>query len=259
VTEPFKDHFSAQAAGYAAFRPTYPPALFEWLASAVRRRDTVWDCATGNGQAAGGLAPWFRRVVATDASDAQIAKARPLPNVEYRVAPAESSGLEASSVDLVTVAQAMHWIDRPAFYREVRRVASPGGILAVWSYALVRIDPAIDPVVDEFEHTRVGPYWPPERALVDAGYRTLEFPFDELLPPRFAMTAEWTLAQFTGYLSSWSAVDRFKRATGRDPVDELLPSLANVWGDPELTRRVEWPLNVRVGVVSRPPAARPTL
>src|SRR5215470_11482152 len=143
MTPEFKDHFSKRAAGYAAARPTYPPALFEWLASIVHRRELVWDCATGNGQAAGGLAAHFARVVATDASSAQIEHARPFPRVQYRVAGADRSGLEPGSVDLVTVAQAMHWIDPPSFYAEVRRVAAPGGIIAVWSYALLRINPVI--------------------------------------------------------------------------------------------------------------------
>ncbi len=249
MSESFKDHFSARAAEYAAFRPTYPPALFEWLGGLVARHGLVWDCATGNGQAVGGLAPFFERVIATDASDAQIANARPFPNVEYRIARAESSGLGLASVDLVTVAQAMHWINRPLFYREVRRVVRPGGAIAVWSYALVRINPAIDAVVDEFESTRVGPFWPPERALVDAGYRTIEFPFRELEAPRFVIGAEWALPQFAGYVGSWSAVERYKKATGRDPVEEFLPRLAKAWGDPELTQHIEWPLNVRAGVV----------
>ena len=245
----FKDHFSNRAAGYAAARPTYPPALFDWLASIVRRRELVWDCATGNGQAAGGLAAHFARVIATDASPAQIDHARPFPRVEYRVAPADRSGLEPGSVDLVTVAQAMHWIDTASFYAEVRRVAAPGAIVAVWSYALLRVDPVVDPIIDRFERSEVGPYWPPERAMVDAGYRTLDFPFPELVAPSIPMTAEWTLAQFADYLESWSAVDRFKRATGRDPVADVVARLAKVWGGPEVSRHIEWPLHVRVGTV----------
>jgi hypothetical protein len=165
------------------------------------------------------------------------------------VAPADRSGLPPASVDLVTVAQAMHWIDRPSFYAEVRRVAVPGALIAVWSYALVRIDPIIDAVIDEFEHSEVGPYWPPERALVDSGYRTLEFPFHEVTPPAVPMTAEWTLAQFASYLESWSAVERFKRATGRDPVVGVVARLAKLWGGPEVSRHIEWPLHVRVGTV----------
>jgi SAM-dependent methyltransferase len=257
VSRRFEDHFSTQADAYAAFRPSYPGELFAWLAGRCARRELAWDCATGNGQAAEGLARWFRRVVATDASPAQIANARPVPGVEYRVALADGSGLEPGSADLVTVAQAMHWIDRPSFYREVNRVARPGAVLAIWTYALARIEPAIDAVVEEFERERVGRYWPPERALVDQGYRTIDFPFPELEPPRFVMVAEWTLARFAGYLGSWSAVDRYRKARGEDPVALVRPALARLWGDPERPRRVEWPLSLRAGLVGRAAAAAP--
>jgi len=248
MTERFADHFSTQAESYASFRPRYPDAVFEWLAAKTPGRELAWDCATGNGQAATALAPWFRRVVATDASPAQIDQAEAVANVEYRVALAADSGLASGSVDLVTVAQAMHCIDRPSFYQEVRRVARPGGILAIWTYQLLRIDPTVDAVVEEFERERVGRYWPPERALVDNGYRTIEFPFPELEPPRFVMTADWTLPQLLGYVGSWSAVDRYRKILGRDPIELVRPALTEAWGDPDRRRRIEWPLVMRVGV-----------
>ncbi|HEY6066574.1 MAG TPA: class I SAM-dependent methyltransferase, partial [Thermoanaerobaculia bacterium] len=177
----FPDHFSGVAGAYAEHRPRYPDRLFEWVAGLAPRRELAWDCATGNGQAALGLADHFERVIATDASPAQIAAAVPHPRVEYRVAPAESSGLAAESADVVTVGQALHWFDRPAFYAEVRRVLRPGGVLAAWTYGHCLLgDPSADAAMRRFYSETVGPCWPPERALVDEGYRSIELPFEEI-------------------------------------------------------------------------------
>ena len=112
----FSDHFAAVAAAYADFRPRYPAALLAWLAEHAPARTLAWDCATGSGQAALDLAPHFARVIATDASAAQIATAPAHPGVEYRLAPAEASGLADASIDLITVAQALHWFDLERFY-----------------------------------------------------------------------------------------------------------------------------------------------
>jgi len=241
------DHFSAVADGYARYRPGYPPALFDWLASLPARRRLAWDCATGSGQAAGGLAAHFRRVVATDSSASQIAQAAPHPGVEYRVAPAEASGLPDAGVDLVTVAQALHWLDLPAFYAEARRALAPGGTIAAWCYNLLDVEPRVNAVIGRYYSRVVGEYWPPERRLLEAGYRTLPFPFLELEPPPFEMSAGWTLDHLLGYLGTWSATQRYRRVRGADPVALVAGDLRAAWGDPEEARRVRWPLYLRVG------------
>jgi SAM-dependent methyltransferase len=243
----FKDHFSGHAAAYAAFRPRYPETLFDFVAGLPAGRRLAWDCATGNGQAALGLAAHFQRVIATDASAAQIAEAEPHPRIEYRVAPAEGSGLPDGSVDLVTVAQALHWFDFDRFYAEVRRVLAPGGILAVWSYNLVRIEPALDRLLDHFSTAVVGSYWPPERRWVDEDYRTIPFPFVELPTRLFALEETWDLPRLLAYLRTWSSVTRCRQATGGDPVAEVAPRLAAAWGDPTAARTVRWPLALRAG------------
>jgi SAM-dependent methyltransferase len=248
VNSSFADHFSGVADAYAEHRPRYPRDLFAWLANLAPSRRLAWDCATGSGQAALGLAEQFEHVIATDASAAQIGVARPHPRVEYRVAPAESSGLAAQSADLVTVGQALHWFDRPAFYSETRQVLRPGAIVAVWTYgASVFGDPRADAVQRRFYSETVGPYWPPERALVESGYRTIDFPFEEIPPPAFEMEAEWPLATFLGYVGTWSAVTRFRQERGFDPVAEFADELRPHWGNPESPRRIRWPLAVRVG------------
>jgi SAM-dependent methyltransferase len=244
----FSDHFSGVASEYAEYRPLYPDALFDWLAGLAPRRDLAWDCATGSGQAAVALAARFDRVVATDASAGQIAAATRYPRVEYRVAPAEASGLQPGSVDTLTVAQALHWFDRPAFYAEARRVLRRDGVVAAWTYGHPSIDePRADAVLQRFYSRTVGPYWPPERALVDAAYRTIEFPFAEVEPPAFEMETRWTLDSLVGYAATWSAVTRFRAATGEDPMPDFAAALEAAWGDPGLARRIAWPLALRVG------------
>ncbi|HET7675687.1 MAG TPA: class I SAM-dependent methyltransferase [Gammaproteobacteria bacterium] len=243
----FKDHFSGHAALYTRYRPTYPDALYAFLARLAPANDCAWDCATGNGQAARGLARHFRRVIATDASAEQIANAQPDARVEYRVAPARGSSLDNHSVALVTVAQALHWFDVEQFYAEVRRVLAPRGIVAVWSYALMKISPAIDAVVLHLYGPITGAYWPPERRHTENGYADLPFPFEPVQAPAFAMTADWDFAQLAGYLRTWSGVQRYLKATGRNPVGEVEAELRQAWGDADAKRRIEWPLTLKVG------------
>ncbi len=250
----FADHFSAVARSYAEFRPRYPDALFEYLGGLVPEGTVAWDCAAGSGQATVGLARRFARVIATDASAAQLASAPALPNVEYRVAPAEQSGLPDGSVGIVTVAQALHWFDFDAFHREVRRVLQPGGILAVWAYGKQQIeDPRIQALVDGYYSETVGPFWPPERHWVEDGYRTLPFPYDELAAPTLAMTTTWSLPELLGYLSSWSATQRYQEARGQSPIPALAKTLEPLWGRPEERRPIHWPLALRVGTCAIAP------
>ncbi len=243
----FQDHFSSQADRYARYRPAYPSALYDHLASVSPARERAWDCATGNGQAAVGLARHFRSVIATDASERQIANARPRAKVRYEVGAAEDSGIAGASVDLVTVAQALHWLDRGRFYQEVRRVLRPGGVLAAWCYSLSRIAPGVDEVVDRFYSETIGPYWPPERALIESGYASVPFPFEPLAAPSFAIDADMDVEAFGRYLGTWSAVRRYAEHCGVDPLDELLPELRDAWGPG--TRRVRWSLWLRLGRV----------
>jgi SAM-dependent methyltransferase len=242
----FEDHFSPLATVYAAFRPQYPPALFDWLAASCRARARAWDCACGSGQATAALAERFGEVVATDASAAQIAAAAPHPRITYRVARAEASGIDAASVDLIGVAQALHWFDLESFYAEARRVARPGAILAAWSYGVMRVnEPDVDALLQRFYGETLDPYWPPERRYVEAGYRTLPFPSGELETPELQMRARWPLGRLLGMLESWSAVARFRNERGEDPMPEIARALGAKWGEPTHEREIAWPLYVR--------------
>ena len=246
----FQDHFSRTAASYAAYRPAYPPALFAELARLAPAHDVAWDCATGSGQAAIGLAQHFERVIATDASAAQIAAAVPHERVEYRVARAEASGLADRSVPLVTVAQALHWLDLAAFWHEVRRVLRSGGVVAAWCYGTLEMGPDIDPLLDEFYSATVGPYWPPERRHIESRYREIPFPFDEIAMPPMWMEHALTLPALAGYLGTWSAVQRYRDSNGRDPIAPLVARLAERWGAPDRARLARWELGLRVGRVA---------
>jgi SAM-dependent methyltransferase len=247
--KPFADHFSQIAASYAAYRPHYPDALFAWLASIAPERERAWDCATGNGQAAGALSHHFVRVIATDPSTAQIASAQRVGGVDYAAMTAERSAIATGGVALVTVAQALHWFDRHLFYSEARRVLMPRGVIAVWTYGLCSLgDAVLDAMMRRFHDETVGPYWPAERALAVSGLADVEFPFEEVRAPAFAMATEWTLAQFVGYVSTWSAVQR-ARAHGEDPVPAIADELRARWPSDDAPRHIEWPLSMRVGRV----------
>lgn len=246
MTPKFNDHFSGHAAAYADARPHYPGPLFDWLATLTREHDSAWDCGTGNGQTALGLIAHYREVIATDASREQIEHAFRHARIHYQVTPAESPGL-GHAVDLVTVSQALHWFDRAAFYRQVRAALKPDGAIAVWCYGLCWITPTIDALVRTFYTGDIGDYWPPERTLIDAEYRTLEFPFVEIEVPAFTLAVHWTLTQFLAYLQSWSAVQIFMRQHGRDPVVDFRHRLEPAWGDPDHPRAVTWPLHLRAG------------
>lgn len=246
----FKDHFSGHAAIYREARPTYPAALFAWLARQAPDRELALDCGCGNGQATVALAGHFTRVIGTDPSANQIANAETAPNVEYRVEPAEQSTLAAASASLVTVAQALHWLDHARFYAEASRVLEPGGVLAVWAYSDCSVgDAAIDRLKDHLYVDLTGPYWPTERSLVETGYRTLPFPFVEIAAPRFPMVAHWTVDHLLAYFRSWSATQRYLKIKGEDPVALIEADLRAAWGDPTRRRDVSWQFHVRVGRV----------
>jgi len=242
---PFKDHFSGHSRSYAEYRPTYPSSLFSFLADCCAQNQLAWDCATGNGQAARALTLFFEKVVASDASAAQIEAAESDPKIEYRIAPAEASGLDGDSIDLITVAQALHWFDIPGFFDEAQRVLKPGGVLAFWSYERCLVNSDCDEVINEFCASIVGPYWPPERKLVDEGYRSIELPMPSISSPEFAVRANWSADEMLGYLLTWSASQRYLKDCGSDPVALVEDRLRAIWG--KGGREVSWPLNLKIG------------
>ncbi|MEO7368351.1 MAG: methyltransferase domain-containing protein [Gemmatimonadaceae bacterium] len=247
----FRDLFSERASIYARFRPAYPAELFDWLRGLVERHDAVWDCATGNGQAARGLAGIFSRVVATDASAEQIEQASPEDSIEYRVADASDSGLPDQSVDMVTVAQALHWINRDTFYAEVRRVLKSDGAVVIWGYGdpVMETEP-LEQIVNAYNRGTVEDYWMPERTILLDRYANVPFPFREIETPALTLERQWTLSELIGYLRTWSATANYIKKTGTDPIPGVEAELAEHWGGKENRRLVKWPLHIRAGYLS---------
>ena len=248
MTSTYKDHFSGHATSYQKFRPTYPDEMFEYLASLAPRKELAWDCATGNGQAAISLSNHFSQIIATDASEKQIANAIPSSDVKYQVANAEHTQINDSSVDLITVAQALHWCDIAAFYQEAQRVLTSNGVLAVWSYRFLSVSQDLDSAVYYLYKDILDPYWPAERKLVEEGYANVDFPFKSVSVPPFNMTAEWNFSQLLGYLSTWSAVERYKAEKGSDPLLIVKDTLRDMWGDVDIAKQIQWPLSIKVGI-----------
>jgi hypothetical protein len=215
----FKDLFSAQASAYAKFRPHYPEDLFRYLASIAPQRALAWDCGTGNGQAAVKLAPHFQSVVATDPSETQIQSAEKNPSVTYKVARAEQAPF-----------------------------LKPHAVLAIWSYNLCKITPAIDQIVQKYYSGILGPYWEKERKLVEEGYRNCIFPMKEIPSPQFQMKAEWNVDHLIGYLGTWSALQAYIKKNGESPLLRIAPLLQEAWGDRKMLP-IAWELSVRIGQV----------
>lgn len=264
---PVKDLFSKQSKVYASSRPTYPRALFEFIVGLVDKRNLAWDCATGNGQAAVVLADYFKQVVASDISTKQIENAQRKRNISYQIFPAERTPLEDNSIDLITVAQALHWFDFDRFYNEAKRVlrrkrdeiggdgkkkSVGGGIIAAWAYGLHTISPEIDKVTHHLYEDILGDkYWPKERKYVESRYETIPFPFEQIIPaPQFQIQLSWNMSELMNYFYSWSSVQKFIEKNNYDPVSKIHESLEYVWGGKEhidQKRSIVWPVYIKVG------------
>ncbi|MBX2927492.1 MAG: class I SAM-dependent methyltransferase [Saprospiraceae bacterium] len=244
--QPVKDLFSEDSAGYAQFRPSYPLHLYEFLYEHLDHFEQAWDAGTGPGQVACALSTRFQQVIGTDVSEAQIAHAEQRPNISYIVCRAEQTPFPDAHFDLITAAQAVHWFDSAAFYREARRTAKPGALIAVWGYDLLEIGPFADELITAYHRDVLGPYWDYERRYVDDRYKDFPFPFEEIPTPGFELHMEWTLTQLEGYLGTWSALRNYRRETGKDPLPALMKKIAEHWSLGEV-HAVRFPVFLRAG------------
>jgi ubiquinone/menaquinone biosynthesis C-methylase UbiE len=245
-----KDYFSGHSKIYAAFRPSYPQELYDFIFQYVHNKATAWDCATGNGQVAKILSPYFEKVFATDISQQQLENAHHADNIMYSVSAAEQTSFNENQFDLITVGQALHWFNLEGFYREVNRVGKNNSIIAVWGYANCVINKDVDKIFSNFYNNVVGPYWDSARRLVEQEYKNIPFSFEQIPSPKFEIKVQWTLDQFIGYLTSWSATQKYIKANQTNPVDIVKEALKAYWPVDE-TKAVVFPVFLKLGRINK--------
>lgn len=241
-----KDLFSNHASIYATFRPVYPESLYQFIFQHLAQKGTAWDCATGNGQVAQYLCKHFTHVYATDISQQQLKEAYRADNITYSLSAAEHTPFGDNQFDLITVGQALHWLNHDKFFREVKRVGRPGAIFAAWGYSILSVSADIDHHVLNYYRNIVGPYWDSARRLVDEQYKSISLPIKEIKAPTFEITVSWTLDHLMGYLESWSATQKYIKSTGSTPLPALRNSIAEHWLEGE-AKTVSFPLFLRMG------------
>lgn len=242
-----EDRFSKQAVAYSQFRPEYPKELFDFLMSQVKEKELCWDCATGNGQAAKTLSQHFKKVIATDLSAEQIQQAAPDPKISYHIVSAEQAQFEAQSLDLITVAQALHWFNLDIFYSNAKRFLKSNGIIAAWGYDFFTISPELDEILDPYGREFLKDYWSNKNWILIGGYKNISFPFSKVETPNFYLNVSWDYYQMKGYLDSWSATQKFKDKNHKDPFESIKGDVEDLWGDKDQKRTISWKLFTLVG------------
>ncbi len=232
----FKDYFSIQSKEYSKYRPKYPDELFSYLSSLVSEHSTAWDCATGNGQAAIGLEPFFDKIIATDASSSQIEQAELHPKIEYHTATAENSGLESDSINLLTVATAIHWINTDIFYPEAKRIIKNGGVLAVWTYSESYVNEEVDKIYNKLSKDILAEYWPVENNKAWKFEEAVNLPFENIETPEFEIKLKWDFNEYINYLLTWSSTQNYIRETGKNPIDIVYDDFLAAWKDVNIKR-----------------------
>jgi SAM-dependent methyltransferase len=246
-----KDLFSEQSKIYAQFRPTYPQELFDYVLSFVREKKCAWDCATGNGQAAIILADNFEKVEASDISEAQINNALKKQNINYHVCSEEETPFTDNYFDLITVAQAYHWLNWKKFHDEAIRVGKQNSVIAIWTYNLLICDDEnVNSIIKHFYRDITGPYWDYERRYVDNGYATVDFNFDHLPPKNFEANFTWNREQLKGYFKSWSAVRKYMNEHQQNPVDIIEKDMDAIWPLNE-EKQIRFPIFLRLGRIKK--------
>ena len=239
----FKDYFSENSAQYGHYRPHYPKELFQYLASISPNNNNAWDCACGTGQSAVGLSEYFKKVIATDAIENQIKKEKKQPGITYEILQAENTTFANEEIALITVAQALHWFKIESFFTEANRVLTTNGILAVWTYNLLKINEQLDTIIGELYYQILPQYWAPERKMVENGYSGISFPFTTIHSPSFKMQEKWDLGQLLGYIKTWSAIKEYKKKNKEsNELHDIFAEISSQWGAPESKKTITWPL-----------------
>lgn len=239
-------NFANNAENYRRYRPDYPDQLFHYLAMLSDNHENAWDVATGNGQAAIGLAQSFSKVYASDISTRQLENAHQRKNIKYFVGRAEQCKFPDESMDIITVAQALHWFDIDKFFAEAKRILKPGGILAVWNYQLLQINHEVDAVIRHLYENVLKNYWPNQRETLENNFSDYQFPFQTIPTPDFKVEKTWTFDQVIGYLNSWSATQNYIQQEQKNPISQLSQKLIFAWCDTNHMKKVQWPIKLTV-------------
>jgi ubiquinone/menaquinone biosynthesis C-methylase UbiE len=241
--------YSPYAKQYAESRPQYPEELFKYLSDLSPGHNVAWDCATGNGQAAMSLAGYFERVIASDMSLSQIQNAASQKQINYFVAHSENAGLKSHSIDLLTVASAVHWFNLEKFFSEAVRVLKPGGILAVWTYHVGHVEPPFQKLFYNFYTDVLSSYFNQGARLVDRKYTDLKLPGKQIESENLFVSVDWNLTALLNFIESWSGIQQYRVAKGNDPVELIEKELKELWGEPESVHNIRWPLYLRISRV----------
>ncbi|WP_071873021.1 class I SAM-dependent methyltransferase [Atopomonas hussainii] len=239
--------FAQNPGDYQRYRPDYPAELFSWVAQQCRQHERVLDIACGSGQASEVWPTYFQQVLACDLSFASLQLSPEHSPVLYFQSPADVLPVSSHSVDLVSVAQGLHWFATPTFYQEVRRVLRPQGIFCAWSYGLpVCANAKVDAWLRSTHDQLLGPYWPAGREHVVNGYRDVPFPFAHRPAPALGISRYWLPSELLGYISSWSATAQYRQQQG-DPLPQLAAQLEACWPQESPRLALDWPITLLLG------------
>ncbi|XP_018718390.1 putative methyltransferase DDB_G0268948 isoform X1 [Eucalyptus grandis] len=255
--------FDKQAETYLQARPTYPSEWYSMLAACTSQNSLAWDVGTGNGQAALDVAKHYEQVIATDVSEAQLSFAMPHPRVRYVHTPQSMSEDEMvalmggeNRVDLITVATAVHWFDLPKFYKLAKRLLrKPGGLLAVWAYNDIVVNPEFDTVRKRLLE-KYSRFWPADAKYIFEGYRNLPFPFESVglgsegEPLQLDIPKELSFEGCLMFFKSSSAFASAKEQGVDLLSEEVIKELESSWGGPNKIRTVTYKAFMLAGTVT---------
>lgn len=241
------NEYSINPQKYLKVRPQYGEEMFKFLHKICPDNKLVWDCATGNGQAAHLLSDYFTTVHATDINPSQLDYAIQKENINYYVADECNAVLNDRSVDLITVATAIHWFDRKKFYKEVERVLKPDGILAIWGYTGKNVNPELDDVLHLIIKKHLMPYYSERIQLAFDGYDAIDFPYERIHTPSFKTQVDYTFHDLLDYILSWSSSQRYIQKNKVSPIPLFENLLKEAWGDINKHKTMTWDFITHIG------------
>jgi ubiquinone/menaquinone biosynthesis C-methylase UbiE len=210
------------AAGYALFRPQYSTKIRDVIRAFMKKHscsfDSMVDVACGSGQGTHFWTDSFKNCIGLDISKEQIKNAKEkfnsmgVKNVDFGVSSAENLPKHLKECDLVTIAQAWHWINADAFYKEADRVLKSPGVLAVYGYGIpyFKNSTKASNIVLHYHNVTLKDYWDPHRCHIVNKYSEVKLPYETA--ERHDLVQEWPvpLPHFISYLGTWSGYWAYK-------------------------------------------------